>query len=153
VASTHYKLDNGAWQTDTQVTIATEGVHTLLYRSTAVLGKVEADKSCTVRIDRRGPATVAPSTASCRRGTYVTLRYRANDPRPGSPTATVTIRIKTLSGKVVKEQVVQNASVNTTLGWRFKCSLAKRVYKFVVLARDSAGNRQSSIGHNYLTVK
>ena len=190
VDDTQYRLDGGAWTSGTQVTVSSEGVHTLLYRSTDVAGAVEASKSCTVRIDttapvttddaaatwsktavtvhfaasdagsgvagtqyqldggawtsgarrrspatastrsptapptssapsrptrRRtvridtlGPKTVAPKSASVRRGRYVTLKYRVNDVRPGSPTATVTIKIKTLSGKTVKQVTMKN---------------------------------------------
>ena len=106
-----------------------------------------------MRIDTVRPATVAPQSASVRRGRYVTLKYRVNDARPGSPTATVTIKIKTLSGKTVKQVTLKNRQLNTDLGYRFRCTLAKRVYRFYVLATDTAGNTQSSIGKNRLTVR
>ena len=153
VAKTEYKLDAGGWTTGTQVTIRGDGVHTLSYRSTDNLGRVEADKSCTVRIDTKRPATVAPRSASVRRGGFVSLKYRVNDARPGSPTGTVKIKIKTLSGKTVKQVTLSKRKVNTDLSYRFRCTLGKRVYKFYVLATDQAGNTQSKIGSNRLTVK
>ena len=153
VAGTQYKLDGGGWTSGTQATVSGNGVHTLAYRSTDELGTVEADKSCTVRIDTVRPTTVAPRSASVRRGRYVTLKYRVNDARPGSPNATVTIKIKTLTGKTVKQVTLKNRQLNTDLGYRFRCTLAKRVYRFYVLATDTAGNTQSSIGKNRLTVR
>ena len=153
VAATEYKLDGGAWTGGAQVTVTGDGVHTLAYRSTDALGTVEADKTATVRIDTKGPATVAPRSASVLRGSYVALKYRVNDPRPGSPTATVTIRIKTLTGRTVLQKTLRGRAVNADLSYRFRCTLAKRVYKFSVLATDLAGNRQTKIGSNLLTVK
>jgi hypothetical protein len=150
---TQYQLDGGVWTSGTQVTVSSNGEHRLLYRSTDVLGTVEAPKTCTVRIDTLGPKTLAPKSASVRRGGYVTLKYRVNDVRPGSPTATVTIKIKTLSGKTVKQVALKNRPVNTDLGYRFRCTLPKRVYKFYVLATDTAGNRQTRTGSNRLTVR
>ena len=84
VAGTQYSVDGGGWVSGNQVTISSDGVHTLAYRSTDKLGTVEADKSTTVRIDAKRPVTVAPRSASVRRGGYVSLRYRVNDARPGS---------------------------------------------------------------------
>jgi hypothetical protein len=133
--------------------VSGDGVHTVAYRSTDALGTVEAEKSCAVRIDAKGPVTLAPLPAGVRQGRYVRLTYRVNDPRPGSPTATVTIKIRTLSGKTVKQVTLRNAKVNTTLRYAFRCTLAKRVYKFSVLATDAAGNRQTKVGSNRLTVR
>jgi hypothetical protein len=98
VDGTEYQIDGGDWTSGTQATVSANGEHTLLYRSTDKLGTLEANKSCTVRIDTVRPTTVAPRSASVRRGRYVTLKYRVNDARPGSPNATVTIKIKTLTG-------------------------------------------------------
>ena len=153
VASTQYKLDAGAWTTGTQVTISTDGAHTLAYRSTDVAGGVEAAKSATVRVDRRRPATVALRRASCRQGRSVGLDYKVNDARPGSPTATVTIKIKTLSGKTVLTKTLRSVKVNQAQRYVFRCKLAKRTYRFYVLATDLAGNEQSTIGKSYLTVR
>ena len=153
VATTQYNLDGGGWTTGTEVTISSDGVHTLAYRSTDNAGRVEADKSCTVRIDRMRPSTAAPRKASVRRGRYVYLYYKVKDPRPGSATAKVTIRIKTLSGKTMKQVVLKDRTVNKTLRYRFRCTLKKRTYRFIVVARDAAGNAQSSTGRNYLRVR
>ena len=153
VAGTQYNLDAAGWTSGTQVTVSGNGEHTLAYRSTDKLGTVEADKTCTVRIDTARPTTVAPQSATVRRGRYVTLKYRVNDARPGSPNATVTIKIKTLSGRTMKQVTLKNRQLNSDQGYRFRCTLAKRVYRFYVYATDTAGNTQSSIGRNRLTVR
>src|SRR5207248_11024978 len=57
VTTTEYKLDGAAtFTTGTSVTVpATDGVHTITYRSTDAAANVEANKTATVRID-----TIAP---------------------------------------------------------------------------------------------
>jgi hypothetical protein len=105
-----------------------------------------------VRIDTRSPRTKAPYRATVRRGRIATLKYKVADPRPGSPTAGVTIRIKTLTGKTVKTLRFSGKSVNRLLSARFRCRLAKKTYRFFVYATDQAGNVQSTIGANRLVV-
>ena len=150
---TEYKLDGGAWTRGSQPQVSGNGIHTLVYRSTDVVGNREADESVTVRIDRLRPVTRAPKAASVVRGRTATLQYRVNDARPGSATAKVTIRVKTLGGTTVKTITVEKAKLNTLLRASFRCKLAKRTYKFFVYATDSAGNTQSKVGSNRLTVR
>ena len=63
VTVTEYKIDAGSWQTGTSVAVpaptdgSNNGVHTITYRSTDAAGNVEADKTCSVSIDARGPVT------------------------------------------------------------------------------------------------
>jgi len=80
VAYTEYRMDGGAWTRGTQVVIpAPPGVkvtHTIGYRSADLASNLEAEKTCTVRIDTMTPA--APtitrlSPASGRRGALVTI--------------------------------------------------------------------------------
>ena len=51
VKSTEYRLDGGAWQTGSSVTVSGDGVHALDYRSSDNAGNVEATKSAQVKID------------------------------------------------------------------------------------------------------
>jgi hypothetical protein len=55
VASTHYKLDDGATQTGTSLRIASEGDHTLSYWSVDRAGNAEAPKTIRVKIDKSNP--------------------------------------------------------------------------------------------------
>lgn len=64
----------------------------------------------------------------------------------------MTIRIKTLSGRTVFQKTLSSCMVNYALRYAFRCTLAKRTYRFSVLAIDAAGNRQTSVGGNLLTV-
>ena len=159
VAYTQYKLDGDAWTDATTVTItapathANDGVHTVLYRSADEAGNVEEARSCTVKIDTRPPRVVANWAAQVRRGHTAGLRYDVSDPRPGSPTATVTIRIRTSADRLVKTLVARNVAVDERLTTRFLCNLAKGRYRFSIYATDAAGNAQSKVGSNWLTVR
>jgi hypothetical protein len=55
VAATHYRVDGGAAQTGTQVSLSDEGVHSLEYWSVDKAGNAEAHKTVTVRIDKSSP--------------------------------------------------------------------------------------------------
>lgn len=122
------------------------------YRSYDRAGNVEAIRLIRVRIDTRRPTTRALYRASVRRYRYVTLRYRVNDTKPTCGKATVTIRIKNLRGRTVKTLKPGLKSVNTNLGWRFRCGLARGNYRFWVYATDRAGNPQLTTGSNLLRV-
>ena len=106
-----------------------------------------------VNIDTRGPTTRAPSSATVKRYATAALKYRVDDPRPGSPTATVTIKIKNSKGVVVKTLKPGVKNVNTTYYAKFTCSLAVGTYRFYVYATDQARNVQVKIGSNKLVVK
>ena len=106
-----------------------------------------------VNIDTRGPTTKAPSSATVKRYSTAALKYRADDPRPGSPTATVIIKIKNSKGVVVKTLNPGVKNVNTTYYAKFTCSLAVGTYRFYVYATDQAKNVQVKIGSNKLVVK
>jgi len=153
-AKTEYKLDGAAgWSTGTSVPVSGDGIHTVVYRSTDAAGNLETpDKSCTVKIDTRGPTTVARARCSVRQGRKATFKYRVNDPVPGSPTARVTIKVKKRSGATVKtlKPGVKNTNVNLTYPWT--CKLKKGSYRWWIYATDAAGNVQVKIGKGYLTV-
>ena len=59
VTSTSYSLDNGTWTPGKAVTVSSEGVHTLRYRSTDNAGNQEAIHTCQVKIDWTAPVTTA----------------------------------------------------------------------------------------------
>jgi len=106
-----------------------------------------------VQIDATAPTTRGLAAASVTRGGTAKLKYRVDDPRPGAPTAKVTIKIKNSRGKVVKTLAAGNKAVNTAFTVSFKCTFAKGKYSFFVYATDAAGNVQSKVGSNKLTVK
>jgi hypothetical protein len=158
VASTEYQLDSGPWTQGTTLTVAApadhtnDGLHTVRFYSIDNDGDTEATHSCSVGIDTRPPKVVADWATTVRRGQVASLRYLIDDPRPGSPTASVKIRIATAKGRDVKTLRVARAAVDARLATRFRCNLAKGSYRFFVYATDAAGNVQSRVGSERLTV-
>lgn len=160
VAFTQYSLDDGAtWSKSDAVTIPApadhsgDGVHEIFYRSTDNVGNVERTRVCRVRIDTQRPTPLAPHAASVRRGHVATLRYTVDDPRPGSPTATVTIFVRNTRGAVVRRVVLPRRPVDMPLAYHFVCRLTRGDYDFSVAATDAAGNRQTAVATNTLEVR
>jgi hypothetical protein len=87
------------------------------------------------------------------KGRNAKLKYKVTDAAPNGGKATVKIKIKNRSGKIVKRIRAGKFAVNRTLTARFGCRLAKGTYNFYVYATDMAGNAQAKIGFNKLTVK
>jgi hypothetical protein len=114
-------------------------------------------RSDDIFLDTRKPVTKAPYVASARRGHTAYLKYKVTDPRPGSPTATVTIKVKNHAGTTVKTLTFINAKpVNTLLTTSFTVPRTWKAgtYKFYVYATDLAGNKQvTPVGSNKLIVR
>jgi hypothetical protein len=153
VAETQYQMDGEQqWTTGAALTVSANGSHTVRYRSVDAAGNVEMAKACTVKIDTIKPVPAALRAASMIRGRSGYIRYRIADVRPGSPSATVIIRIRTLRGKLVKTLTLTVRPVNTMLSTTFVCRLARGSYRFFVSATDAAGNSQAKVARNRLTV-
>jgi len=160
VAFTEYSLDDGTtWAQGTTVTIPApadhsgDGMHTVLYRSTDNVGNLEEARVCRVGIDTQRPTPLAPRAAHVVHGHMATLHYTIGDPRPGSPTARVTIVVRDGRGAVVRKAVLPSRAVDTSLAYRFVCRLARGRYGFSVAATDAAGNRQTAVATNTLVVR
>ena len=159
VAFTEYKLDQGAWTEANDLTVAApadhsnDGSHTILYRSADGAGNLEPARVCTVNIDTRSPRTVADRPVTTRRGGVASLAYAVDGQGCGAPTADVTIKVRTAAGRLVKTIVAHGVTLDTALVTRFACRLATGRYRFSVAAVDAAGNRQSTMGANTLTVR
>ena len=161
VKRTEYKIGSGSWTTlaDSTLVIAApanhsnDGSHAVSYRSINNANNTESTRSCTVKIDTSKPTTRAPHAASVVRGRTATLKYKVVDASPNGGTARVTIRVKTLTGKVAKTLNLSVKPVNKLLSAKFRCTLAKRTYKFFVCAKDTAGNTQAKAGSNKLVVR
>jgi lysophospholipase L1-like esterase len=59
VSATSTRLDGGPWIDGGQVTISTDGIHSLDYRSVDNVGNIEAARSVQVKVDASPPTTVA----------------------------------------------------------------------------------------------
>ena len=99
MAAIEYSLNHGKiWTTGSSFSVpapanhTNDGVHAFLYRAIDNAGNVEAARRGWVGIDTRRPTPVARWARSAMRGARTALRFYIRDPRPGSPTATVTIR-------------------------------------------------------------
>jgi len=57
------------------------------------------------------------------------------------------------SGKILKQLPQHKQPIGETLTATFVCRLPKGTYRYVVTARDSAGNLQSITGSARLTVR
>jgi hypothetical protein len=136
------------WVAGEVLVVQGQGAHTVLYRSVDLAGNVEPDRACTVKVDTVGPRTSAWAMA-VHRGARASLRYRANDL---TPTASVRLVIRTRAGAVRKVFRLGSRATGTALVRRFRCFLARGVYRYTVYARDEAGNPQSIAGRARLTV-
>ena len=153
---TESRIDARPWRAGTAATVKAprdhswDGVHTVYYRAADNAGNVEATKSMKVRIDTKGPGCSATAAAGAIQGSRATLHYRVNEAR--SPKADVTIKVRTLSGKLVKSYHIGWRDTDEALTCRIICSFSPKTYRYLVYARDLAGNTQSHIGANTLTV-
>ena len=153
IASTEYRLDDGDWVRGRSLTVSGEGPHVLLYRSADNAGNVEYTHRIGFGIDRARPTATAPFAASAGHYRTVTLKCKVTDPLPNGGSATVTVKIKNRSGRVVKT-VVGWGLVNKPMSVVFDCYLPRGVYRFYVYAKDTAGNPQTlPIDSNRLTIR
>jgi Peptidase A4 family len=160
VAYTEYSTDGEAtWSKGSSVRLPVPSDHsadgrvTVWYRSADEAGNLETAHRCVVHIDTREPTPVAPWPVVAARGGRATLRYYVDDPRPGSPTATVTIRIRDTRGALVKKLVLAGRPVDTRLACGFACPFARGAYRVVVSASDAAGNPSPAAATTTLTVR
>ena len=149
LAKTEYELDTGAWTTGTTLTISTDGIHTVNYRSTDAAGNVEASHTATVRVDASAPRTSALAKVTVKKGKKATLKFKVTDV---TPQAKVTIRIYK-GNKLKKTLAVGSKSTNSAQTYKWTCNLPKGAYTWKVYATDLAGNAQNTIGKNALVVK
>ena len=98
------------------------------------------------------PVTKALASATVVRGGYVNLRYRVGD-ATAHDIEKVVIRIRTRAGKLVKTIAVGTRQPNVPLSYRYRCTLARGLYRYFVYATDRWGNVQSSVGRASLTVR
>jgi hypothetical protein len=159
IASVDFQLASSGWTAIEpssgvfQVVVSTEGANSVRYRVSNNAGTTSAVGSCEVKIDTRRPTPIAKWAANARTGAAARLAYFVSDPRPGSPTATVTIRITTLRGSLVKKLVEKRVAVDKRCTASFDCGLPKGRYRFYVYSTDAAGNAQTKVASNRLTVR
>ncbi len=157
----NYSLDGGqTWASDSWLTLddsstiqlpAGDGPKTVFLKfadsaSGVVIGPIEF----TVCVDTEQPVTQALGTTVVGRGKVATLHLLVREHL--SPKATVTVLIRR-HGRLVKTLALGRRATNKALVARFRCNLARGVYRYSVRARDLAGNRQSKAGSALLVVR
>jgi hypothetical protein len=156
-ATTEYKLDDAAtWTTGISVTVPAladhsgDGTHAVSYRSSDASGNLEETKSVTVKIDTTGPTT-AGKAAEGKRREALALAYCVSDRL--SPQATnVRLVVTSAKGKKVKSFTlgIKKTATWYSVNWKPK---AKGSYRYVVTAKDLAGNKQAKIGGGTVRVR
>ena len=140
------------WIAGTEPTLTTEGAHKVLFRSVDDFGNAERVRSAWVRVDSRAPTPRAPYRVRASSGSTAGIKFRVDDPRPGSPTVNVTIKIKNAGGHVVKSIRLKGCRVGRLMTSTFRCSLKRGSYRFFIYAKDLAGNQQTRVASNVLRV-
>jgi hypothetical protein len=142
----------GPWTAGTSIAGgAAQGTRTLQYFSADSSLNTETVRASVFKVDATAPRTSAPKSASVKRNKWVKLYYKVTDAYTANK-AYVKLVIKKGSGtkKTIDLRLV-TVNVSTSLSW--KATLPKGSYRFYVYATDQAGNTQSNIASNVLTVK
>jgi peptidoglycan hydrolase-like protein with peptidoglycan-binding domain len=155
VAYTYYSLDGGAnWtsvaaDTVAQVTIpapadhTNDGVHTILYYSIDTAGDREQQQSCQVKVDTTPPVVSGLRTVTVQQGKSLRFAFSVSDragSTPLSPTVSVTLSVRTPSGRTVQTTQLGSKPTNSSTFSVWACHLAPGKYHFYVSAIDAAGN-------------
>jgi hypothetical protein len=104
-------------------------------------------------VDTVRPVPQALRDVVVRRGRRAALPFRVDDAEPCGPTCLAVLTVTTRSGRVLKTFVRRLVPVNARSSVAFTCRLPKGTYRYVVTARDTAGNPQAVAGTARLTVR
>ncbi len=154
VEVTRYRLDGGSWMEGTSIDVpapsthASDGLHTIDYRSADHRGNWEQSRTSEVQIDTLGPTTSALGGVSVRKGARESFRYKVSD---RSPSATLAIAIYR-GAKPVKTLRLGAKATGRALTHRWRCTLARGRHTWKFQATDKAVNPQSKMGSRALVV-
>ena len=104
-----------------------------------------------ITLDTHSPKTIAPYPIACKKGGYASVSFQVDDKL--SPTADVSLLIKSAAGKTVKKVSIGQKDTGKLLVYLWKCPLGKGKYTYSILATDLAGNDTSKPGKNVLIVR
>ena len=138
-------LDRGGALATSAITVPTsagQGLHSVTGVAVDNAGNGCAPKSVSVGIDTLAPTkswTINHPTVV--RGRTTTLKYRIYDPLPGCDKARATLCILNLrNNKIIKKISLGVITENKNLGYRYRCTLPRGVYRWGVKVTDIAGN-------------
>jgi hypothetical protein len=83
VKTSEFRLDGGSWQATSQLTVSSDGVHSVDYRSTDNAGNVEAYRTVQVKVDKTAPITTQSGADAAWHTTGVTVTLSAKDATSG----------------------------------------------------------------------
>ena len=109
--------------------------------------------SDTIFLDTVRPQPSVLRTASVRRGKTAVLHYRVDDAQPCGPTSTVVVELRTRSGRLLKTFVRRLVPIGWPAKVSFTCTLPKGSYRWLVHARDTAGNPDVAPDEGKLVVR
>jgi hypothetical protein len=104
-------------------------------------------------VDTVRPTPLALREVVVRRGRVTRLPFRVDDAPPCGPTCTAVVTVTTRGGRVLRTFVRRRVPIGRASAVTFTSGLAKGKYRYVVAARDTAGNPQSVTGSASLTVR
>jgi GDSL-like Lipase/Acylhydrolase family len=146
----------GAWRPYTALTTLwltdSEGRHVVEaeYRLGGGAPVVASDD---IFVDTVRPTPLALRNVIVRRGHLTRLPFRVDDAQPCGPTCTAVVTVTTRGGKVLRTFVRRLVPIGQASAVTFTGGLARGRYRYVVEARDTAGNPQSVAGSANLTVR
>ena len=124
------------------VKVSAEGATPLEYYSVDYAGNVEPTRTTSVQTDTRPPTKTQAFPARAVTGGQVKLRYRVEDPVPGSGRAKVTINFLVRGHSVKSIRIPGTPASNVTNTYAWRCTLPRGSYEILVTATDLAGNYQ-----------
>jgi hypothetical protein len=157
VAYAQYRLDADPWTKATMLTIAApvsyadDGSHMVGYRFAGEAGKLEAAHICTVHIDTRRPKLVANWAAAVKQGHTIALLCERS--AIGLADGHCDHQGQDADRAPRDGLTASGAAVDRRLTARFVCRLVKGRCRFYVDVTDAAGNTQSKVASNRLTVR
>jgi hypothetical protein len=109
--------------------------------------------SDTIFLDSVRPEPRVLRDTTVRRGKMAVLRYRVDDAQPCGPTSTVVVELRTRSGRLLKTFVRRRVPIGWPAKVSFTCTLPKGSYRWLVNARDAAGNPDVAPDEGRLVVR
>lgn len=120
-----------------------------MVRSLDNAGNAETHQIGYLNIDGKAPkATVKALTVpvtKATKGKTLTFKVTIADPIPSCGQASLTVRVTTATGKLLRHATISDAPTNTplTVGYVVPKTMAKGSYMIAVKATDLAGNKQA----------
>jgi hypothetical protein len=153
VAVVRYQLNDADWAAGDDVLVIGDGDHVLQYMAMDNAGNETALRTAHVKIDTVGPVTFG-ETARARAGNAARFNVVVADPLCTGERTLARIVIKSRAGRTLRTLPAAPVTIGAraSVTWA-KCTLKPGAYRYVVFARDAAGNPQRKAGGNKLVVK